>query len=215
MSMYSLLQNNAAPEQKLVEDHLSGNLCRCTGYRPILDAFQSFASDYDPSSRACKKPEPLRDIEDLCCASAKRPETQAFVREQRQAKHLLALEHRAAAAAAADSSTTMWFHPLSITALLQLIVKYQSSWRKLVVGNTSIGIYKNDHPSVFIDVKDIPDLLVSNVESSGVRFGAAMAITDLVIFLENTIKSQPSRTTTWSAIVKHMMQMANYQGTMK
>ena len=38
MSMFALYQNNAAPTRADIDDALSGNLCRCTGYRPIIDA---------------------------------------------------------------------------------------------------------------------------------------------------------------------------------
>jgi xanthine dehydrogenase small subunit len=38
MSMFALYKNNPAPTRANIDDALSGNLCRCTGYRPIIDA---------------------------------------------------------------------------------------------------------------------------------------------------------------------------------
>lgn len=39
MSMYTMYQNGlTSPVREEVLDNLSGNLCRCTGYRPIIDA---------------------------------------------------------------------------------------------------------------------------------------------------------------------------------
>ncbi|OQS01693.1 hypothetical protein ACHHYP_00350 [Achlya hypogyna] len=44
MNMYELLQNDAAPSQAKIEGHFDGNLCRCTGYRPILHSMHAFGS---------------------------------------------------------------------------------------------------------------------------------------------------------------------------
>ena len=41
MSMYALLRNHPQPTAEQVEDAFEGNLCRCTGYRPILAAFKA------------------------------------------------------------------------------------------------------------------------------------------------------------------------------
>src|ERR1700760_3397577 len=41
--MYALLRNEPEPSEHDVEEAFDGNLCRCTGYRPILEAAQSFA----------------------------------------------------------------------------------------------------------------------------------------------------------------------------
>ncbi|MDA0705108.1 MAG: xanthine dehydrogenase small subunit [Proteobacteria bacterium] len=38
MSLFALYQNNAAPSRVEIDDALAGNLCRCTGYRPIIAA---------------------------------------------------------------------------------------------------------------------------------------------------------------------------------
>jgi len=38
MSLVNLLQVNTSPSRQVISDTLSGNLCRCTGYTPILEA---------------------------------------------------------------------------------------------------------------------------------------------------------------------------------
>ncbi|KAJ3584143.1 hypothetical protein NHX12_014639, partial [Muraenolepis orangiensis] len=43
MSMYTLLRNNPQPSMEEIREALGGNLCRCTGYRPIIDAFKTFS----------------------------------------------------------------------------------------------------------------------------------------------------------------------------
>jgi xanthine dehydrogenase small subunit len=38
MSLFALYKSDPRPDRAAIEDALSGNLCRCTGYRPIVDA---------------------------------------------------------------------------------------------------------------------------------------------------------------------------------
>ena len=38
MSLFTLYQSGRAPTREEIATHVAGNLCRCTGYRPIIDA---------------------------------------------------------------------------------------------------------------------------------------------------------------------------------
>ena len=46
MSLFALFKTNPNPTRQEISDAISGNLCRCTGYRPILDAGAQMY-DYD------------------------------------------------------------------------------------------------------------------------------------------------------------------------
>ena len=54
MSMHALLRREPRPAGSAIEDAFDGHICRCTGYRAILDAMQSFAADRDAAD-----PQPL------------------------------------------------------------------------------------------------------------------------------------------------------------
>ena len=44
MSLFALYKTQSAPDRTAINDALAGNLCRCTGYRPIVEAARSMYS---------------------------------------------------------------------------------------------------------------------------------------------------------------------------
>lgn len=47
MSLFALYRDNPSPSRRDIDDALSGNLCRCTGYRPIIAAAQAMRARQD------------------------------------------------------------------------------------------------------------------------------------------------------------------------
>ena len=52
MSLYAQAANGARPDRQALKDILAGNLCRCTGYGPILDAGERVAPNVAPDGAA-------------------------------------------------------------------------------------------------------------------------------------------------------------------
>ncbi len=51
MSMYVLWRSTPNPSQQEIEDALAGNLCRCTGYGPIIEAVKKVYIPHSPSDQ--------------------------------------------------------------------------------------------------------------------------------------------------------------------
>jgi len=55
ISAYSFLKNNNNPTRGQIREAISGNLCRCTGYKKIIDAIQNVARE----NSSLEPPSPL------------------------------------------------------------------------------------------------------------------------------------------------------------
>lgn len=65
MSLYTELQTNPHPTHHSIEDAFDGNLCRCTGYRPILDGAKSLGCSGNCSTCNVTDCHDSGDLEDI------------------------------------------------------------------------------------------------------------------------------------------------------
>lgn len=130
MTMYSLLEaNDGDLTMEQVENSFGGNICRCTGYRPILDAFKSFARDSYTSD--------IEDLTlDLCHMNKNRPCLRGNCYEKCSIKRDTALE------IVADDGKE-WLKPISLLQLIKIFTtKTMHKEYMLVAGNTAHGKLK-------------------------------------------------------------------------
>jgi xanthine dehydrogenase/oxidase len=185
MSIYSLYANN--PSTKHIEEHLDGNLCRCTGYRPIWDAARSLCDDaeelvHGPCGIPCREC-PERDeceqdcnVEDkkkaegddkIVCSSSKdkmamkeafvgnsedwmKQPDEMFPKELLEDTSFESLQLLKPLMVVDDTEfqgAGTWFKPSTFEDLLALLKEFGGpvgGGYKIVVGNTEVGIGKND-----------------------------------------------------------------------
>ncbi|XP_013620289.1 PREDICTED: indole-3-acetaldehyde oxidase-like isoform X1 [Brassica oleracea var. oleracea] len=150
------------------EKAVSGNLCRCTGYRPLVDACKSFSADVDIEDLGfntfCKKGLPCYDHASQVCTF---PE---FLK-----KELKSLDD--------DPRKYRWSSPVSISELQSLLGLENGVSVKLVAGNTSTGYYKEEKDKKydrFVDIRRIPELTAVRRDEKGVELGAAISISKVI-----------------------------------
>ncbi|XP_055691252.1 xanthine dehydrogenase/oxidase-like [Lutzomyia longipalpis] len=165
MTMYGLLEaKNRRVTMKEVEDSFGGNICRCTGYRPILDAFKSFATD---------APRAVGDIEDLpkSCAIGRR----ICFETCHQEIHL----------SLPDDGE--WHKVYTIPDILRILQAVEDRSYIMVCGNTAKGMYPydNDYPEVYIDISGVRALRTFTLDTV-LQIGANVPLSEVIEILRKT-----------------------------
>uniref|UniRef100_A0A8C3S4B4 FAD-binding PCMH-type domain-containing protein n=1 Tax=Chelydra serpentina TaxID=8475 RepID=A0A8C3S4B4_CHESE len=226
MSMYALLRNHPDPSMEQIAAALDGNLCRCTGYRPIIDTYKSFAGEtaccqlrgtgqccLDKEEDVCSSSDKGNQMRsDLCSPEEFQPidPTQEFIfppelmrMAQEQQKRTLVFH----------GERTTWISPTNLRELLELKAMYPKA--PLVVGNTSVGLeMKLDgvHHPVIIHPTRIPDLHVVNNTNNGLVIGAACCLAQLRDILMKVVPELPEeKTKIFRALLQQLKTLAGEQ----
>ncbi|KAM4084736.1 hypothetical protein ACJW30_08G155200 [Castanea mollissima] len=220
MSMYALLRScQTPPSEELIEECLAGNLCRCTGYRPIVDAFRVFAKTNDvlytdsslslqggdficPSTgKPCScgsKSLSDRDTnkQSVTCGDRYEPVSYSEVDGSRYTdKELIfppeLLLRKSTYLKLSGFGGLKWYRPLRLQQVLELKMKYSDA--KLLVGNTEVGIemrLKRMQYKVLISITHVPELNVLSVKDDGLEIGSAVKLSELLNFLRRIVKER-------------------------
>eukprot|EP00164_Ancoracysta_twista_P007973 GFYU01011433.1.p1 GENE.GFYU01011433.1~~GFYU01011433.1.p1 ORF type:complete len:1346 (-),score=473.75 GFYU01011433.1:262-4254(-) len=210
MSMYTQLRNNPNPTEAQMVESLDGNLCRCTGYRPILDAARSFAKTSTANSGKKGAPCPSTDKACECCTQ---PDVSTF--EPYKADIEMAfpqeLVNRPLPPLFCEHDRVRWYRPTHISELLELREMYPES--KMVGGNTEIGIetkFKNFKYHVLINTNQIEELSTFSRTSDGIEVGASVTLTAYIEHLSALIEELPAhQTESFSALRRQLKWFAS------
>ncbi|KAG5627599.1 hypothetical protein H5410_012817 [Solanum commersonii] len=167
------------------EKAIEGNLCRCTGYRPIADACKTFAADIDIEDLGFNAFWKNGDSKEM--KVSKLPPYDPTKNFNTYPEFL-----KSESTTNLDSSRYLWYTPVSIEDLQSLLnsnVTENGASFKLVVGNTGTGYYKEtqqyDH---YIDLRYVPELSIIKRDQAGIDIGSTVTIYKLISFLKEESK---------------------------
>lgn len=227
MSMYTLLRNKPKPNMKDMEVAFQGNLCRCTGYRPIIEGYKTFTEEWEIGQQLGQMKNGTCGMGDKCCKIQngtnellKDTNDEEILYNHLEFTHyhpsqelifppelkLFDVYDRQYLVIRGKNVT--WYRPTDLNTLLDLKTTYPHA--KIVVGNTEIGVetkFKNMLYPVIIQPSLIPELVKITETSQGVKIGASATLIDVEKFLRVQIRKQPE---TKTRIFKGMVEMFNW-----
>jgi xanthine dehydrogenase small subunit len=174
MSLFALYKTQRLPDRATINDALAGNLCRCTGYRPIVDAATTM---YSLGGQI-----PLGEQDHVSAPAGSRSREaaageKALVRMLRSLRRRRGLATRGAAGA---------FHaPRSIGELLKL--RGQLPGARVLAGGTDVGLWvtkQHRRLGELIYIGNVGELQQIQTDGDAIDIGAAVSLTDAFAAIE-------------------------------
>jgi xanthine dehydrogenase small subunit len=163
MSLVNLVQLNSSPNRQDVSDALSGNLCRCTGYAPILDA----------ASKACGNKAALK-LDDAA-------DVPLLKEIQRSSTPTLSLEGEIIVQPVVRTRKGNEFvSPATIAEVADYLVKHPTS--TLLAGSTEVGLQVNkqySRPDHIVYLGNVTELKQVKDTPQAWHIGAVVSLTEV------------------------------------
>jgi len=166
MSLLALYKNNAAPTRLDVDNALAGNLCRCTGYRPIVDAAMTM---YDEGSQ--------RDATGDWLLAAKGVSADKPLQEKISKLKSISRTNSLATGLAGRHFNS----PRSVSELAELV--QGSPDATLLAGGTDVGLWVTKQHRVLDDIVymgNVVELRAITVSDTHIEIGAAATLSDVM-----------------------------------
>ncbi|XP_018304049.1 xanthine dehydrogenase/oxidase-like [Mycetomoellerius zeteki] len=171
MNLYGLIHDEKLSMQQ-IENSFGGNICRCTGYRSILDAFKGFANDAPPSM--------MKNISDIevpitsqelykikACPKYGVSRADSRCDKQLFRGNILYIKLEDAE----------FYKVYSIRDVFEIFQRNSRATYILNGGNTAYGVYRSSKKDICIDINDIPDLRNIQITKDYLVLGGNVTIT--------------------------------------
>ncbi len=160
MSMFALYKTNASPTRREIDDALAGNLCRCTGYKPIIAAARAMYEGPADSDDWLRQP---------------------FDKQQTPGPRVGRLQGLRRASSLAVSACGRTFHaPKTATEFATLLGANPEA--TILAGGTDIGLWvtkQHRELDTIVYTGNVRELRELKITDTHIQIGAAVSLTDV------------------------------------
>ncbi len=151
MSLFSLYKNHDHPTRHEIDDALTGNLCRCTGYKPIVEAAAKSCVHHGADSLSAKE----KEVVEL----------------------LRTIEHNSAII---KSKTQTYFQPTTLPEALTLKHQHPDAIVICGATDIALRVTKKHEVlEKILDLSFVDELKTMREESDSLRIGSGIALSDV------------------------------------